>query len=93
MRKVKGASVIEQDCRVILTMWRPGFNPSNSVDDCYASVAVVKNNMGPVTQIDFGWSGLKGEFKELSMAEKDNLQALRDRRAEEREQQRHGSDI
>jgi replicative DNA helicase len=26
MRNVKGASVIEQDCRVILTMWRPGFN-------------------------------------------------------------------
>lgn len=94
MRKVKGASVIEQDCRVILTMWRPGFNPKNSVDDCYASVAVVKNNMGPVAQLDFGWSGLKGEFMELSQSAKDNLERLRmDKEAEKEEDKKGGWDI
>lgn len=89
MRKVKGASVIEQDCRVILTMWRPGFNPKDSSDDHYASIAVVKNNMGPVTQIDFGWNGLKGEFTELSRPERDALDSLRqqikDEKAAEKE--------
>ena len=66
MRKVKGASVIEQDLRLIMTLWRPGFSPKNSQDDRYASIAIVKNNMGPVTQIDFGWDGLKGKFSELT---------------------------
>ena len=93
MRKVKGASVIEQDCRVILTMWRPGFSPKDSVNDCYASVAVVKNNMGPVTQIDFGWSGLKGEFKELTQNERDNLETLRENRRAEKEEENNGYNI
>lgn len=78
MRKVKGASVIEQDCRVILTIWRPGFNPKDSSDDKYASIAVVKNNMGEVTQLDFGWNGLKGELSELSEADRMHLESLRE---------------
>lgn len=69
MRKVKGASVIEQDCRVILTMWRPGFNPQDSSRDNYVSMAVVKNNMGPTLQIDFKWDGLTGQLD--SVTEKD----------------------
>lgn len=88
MRKVKGASVIEQDCRVILTMWRPGFNPKMSADDKYASIAVVKNNMGPVTQIDFGWDGLKGEFNELSRPERDALDTLRSQIEEEKAEEK-----
>lgn len=88
MRKVKGASVIEQDCRVILTLWRPGFNPKNSQDDNYASIAVVKNNMGPVTQIDFGWDGLKGEFKSLTRPERDALDSLRQQIQDEKDEKR-----
>lgn len=86
MRKVKGASVIEQDCRVIMTLWRPGFNPQMSANDKYASIAVVKNNMGPVTQIDFGWNGLKGEVTELSRSERDALDALREEIKEQKKE-------
>ena len=93
MRKVKGASVIEQDCRVILTMWRPGFNPSDSSNDDYATIAVVKNNMGPVTQIDFGWNGLKGEFKELNSIEQADLAALRKAIKEEKEEKRKNGEF
>lgn len=78
MRKVKGASVIEQDCRVILTMWRPGFSPKDSGSDKFATVAIVKNNMGEVKTLDYSWSGLKGELKELSKVERDQLKSLRD---------------
>ena len=67
MRKVKGASVIEQDMRVIFTNWRPGFNPDNdNIDDKYVSIAVVKNNMGPVGKYDFVWDGVSGRIREMS---------------------------
>lgn len=79
MRKVKGASVIEQDCRVIMTMWRPGYDPKDSTDDRYMSLAIVKNNMGGLNQIDLGWNGLQGTFKELDRDERIELKQLRKR--------------
>lgn len=73
MRKVKGSSRIEQDCRIIFTMWRPGFNPQDSSMDRFASVAVVKNNMGGVGQFDFKWDGAKGSFEKLSLSDQQLL--------------------
>lgn len=94
MRKVKGASVIEQDCRVILTMWRPGFNPQNSSDDRYVSIAVVKNNMGPITQLDFVWDGLKGHLIEMKQADRSHLEALlEEKKAAKEEDKKSGWDI
>lgn len=84
MRKIKGASVIEQDCRVILTMWRPGFNPADSSADKYVSIAVVKNNMGDVCKLDYGWNGLRGTLRELTMYEKAELSDLIEKRKEEK---------
>lgn len=78
MRNVKGASVIEQDCRVILTMWRPGFNPRDNKHDKYASLAIVKNNMGEVKTLDYSFDGLKGNINELTKMERSALQELRD---------------
>jgi len=78
MRKVKGASVIEQDCRVVLTVWRPGFNPRDNSRDKYTSIAIVKNNMGEVKTLDFKWNGLKGEVNELTKLERDQLDSLRE---------------
>jgi replicative DNA helicase len=74
MRKVKGASVIEQDCRVILTMWRPGFNPQDSSRDRFVSIAVVKNNMGPTVQLDFLWNGVTGQIDTLPKRERHVLE-------------------
>lgn len=91
MRKVKGASVIEQDCRVILTMWRPGFNPSEPENDQYVSLAVVKNNMGDVCKLDFGWDGLRGKFRELNNFEKVQLKEMiikiKDRKIQEKKEE------
>lgn len=73
MRKVKGASVIEQDCRVILTTWRPGFDPgkptSENQDDRYACISVVKNNMGSTGTMNFAWDGIKGRIRSLGNTE------------------------
>lgn len=73
MRKVKGASVIEQDCRVIMTTWRPGFDPgkatSENQDDKYACISVVKNNMGSTGTMNFHWDGIKGQIRSLANSE------------------------
>lgn len=64
-RQIKGSSRLEQDSRVVLTTWRPGFNPDNNDLDKYASIAVVKNNMGPVLRRDFIFDGAKGLYLEM----------------------------
>lgn len=79
MRKVKGASVIEQDCRVIMTMWRPGYNPQDASDDVFMSLAIVKNNMGGLNQIDLGWNGKQGTFRELGHDDQIQLKHLRNK--------------
>lgn len=73
MRKIKGASVIEQDCRVILTIWRPGFYPKDQENDKYVSLAVVKNNMGPTAQFDFHWDGLTGKIGSMNELDRDRF--------------------
>ena len=87
MRKVKGSSVIEQDCRVILSMWRPGFNPTTMEDDKFASIAVVKNNMGKLGQYDFSWNGASGELRDLTEEEQYQLEELNDRIAQQRSEE------
>lgn len=92
MRKVKGASVIEQDCRVILTQWRPGFDPKDNSRDRFASVAVVKNNMGPVGKLDFYWNGVKGQLRSLDHQGRADLkQLIEDKEAAKQEEKENGS--
>lgn len=69
MRNIKGASVIEQDCRVILTTWREGFNPDvkgRNLDDRYQTFACVKNNMGNTGRFDFHIDPDSGLFRSLT---------------------------
>jgi KaiC/GvpD/RAD55 family RecA-like ATPase len=81
-RKIKGASVIEQDSRVILTLTRPGYDPKNMDDDRFATISVVKNNMGNLCQLDFGWDGVSGSLNELDADGRAELKSLRDQLAE-----------
>ncbi len=69
MRKVKGSSVLEQDMRVIMSTWRYGFNPDvkgSNPDDRFASIAVVKNNMGTTCKFDLTFDGISGRYSSLS---------------------------
>lgn len=82
MRKVKGASVIEQDCRVILTTWRPGFNPNvqgKNLDDVFSSFAIVKNNMGETGRMDLKFDGLTGRLSELNFNDKQHLKQVEEK--------------
>lgn len=79
MRKVKGASVIEQDCRVIMTKWRPGFNPGTTgpnPDDSYSSIAIVKNNMGHTMRMNFKWDGARGTMRSLTLDEQNDFKRV-----------------
>lgn len=87
MRQVKGASVIEQDLRVILTMWRPGFSPKDNSLDKYACISVVKNNMGELGTFNFHWNGVKGELGSINDLEmgifEDDMKEIERRKAED----------
>lgn len=77
MRNIKGASVIEQACSIIFTMWRPGFDPQFIIRDKFLSMAVVKNRMGKLGVWDFKWNGLTGQIEELSSVEKEELEIIK----------------
>lgn len=66
IRNVKGSSMIEQSCRVILSVWRPGFSPKDFRHDRYMSMAVVKNTMGSLGQFDFQWDGVRGQISQIN---------------------------
>lgn len=82
--KIKGSSAIQQACSIILSVWRPGFNPQNPNDDRYISFACLKNRLGGIGSWDFAWDGLRGSIKPLTEIEKTELAALLERKASER---------
>ncbi len=92
-RKIKGASVIEQDSRVILTLSRPGYDPKHMEDDRFATISVVKNNMGGLSQLDFGWEGVTGAMTELDSEARADLKALRKEIEESKQVVKNGYDI
>lgn len=76
-RRIKGASLLEQDCRVVISLWREGYDPQSYENDHYISYAVLKNTMGGLGQVDCAWNGLRGEVTELDDAGKAALEELR----------------
>lgn len=92
-RKIKGASVIEQDSRVIMTLSRPGYNPANMEQDKFACISVVKNNMGNLCQLDYKWDGLSGTLDDLTDQERVELRDLRKQIADDKAAEARGYNI
>jgi replicative DNA helicase len=88
--KIKGSGKIQQDLRVVMTIWRPGYNPRDNANDKYVSMEVVKNNMGGLHHFDFNWDGVRGEIKSMTKEEKvifkSFLERLKEEKAEEERQ-------
>lgn len=76
-RRIKGASVIEQDCRFVMSIHRPGYSSATFENDKFLSINVLKNTMGMLGQVDCAWNGLRGQIDELDDAGKDELASLR----------------
>jgi replicative DNA helicase len=89
-RRIKGASVIEQDSRVILTLTRPGYNPKNMDQDRFASISVVKNNMGNLCQLDYLWEGVSGQLSEMTFQDRTELKKLRAEVSERKSREANG---
>lgn len=75
-RRIKGASVIEQDCRVIISQWRPGYSPTSFDDDRFVTYAVLKNTMGSLGVVDCFWNGERGSIKNISDQGRQELKDL-----------------
>lgn len=93
-RNIKGSSRLEQDCRVVLTVWRPGFNPEDNSLDKYASIAVVKNNMGSVFKRNFRFNGAKGTYEPITSVLQsefeEDMREINYRKMEKARQKEHG---
>lgn len=85
---IKGSSVIQQDSRIIMTMWRPGFNPKdNNANDKYASIAVVKANLGEQVRMDFAWDGVSGRIRDMTFDEEQDFKKLLQKNEREKKYQ------
>jgi len=80
MKQIKGSSAIEQNCSVVITLWREGYNPDHVADDKYISFALVKNRFGSLWKGDFHWSPIKGEITSLSEEQRDDLAEFKKRK-------------
>lgn len=77
-RAIKGSSSIESESRVILGMHRPGYDPTDSYRDKYASISILKNNTGGLGRLDYFWDGISGTLSELDREGRNDLKKLRD---------------
>jgi hypothetical protein len=78
MRRVKGSSVTEQACSVIISLWREGFDPQNFSGDKFMTFCCVKNRLGRLFEVDTAWEGLTGTVSELPFNEEEELAELRE---------------
>lgn len=83
-RRVKGASVIEQDCRVIISLFREGYHPQSYEEDQFITYAVLKNTMGTLGSVDCYWEGVTGDVLPIDDVGRVELKKLRMRKAEKR---------
>ncbi len=84
MKQIKGSSAIEQNCSVVLTLWREGYNPDFVNDDKYISFALVKNRFGSLWKGDFGWEPVKGQIRSLGEEEKDEFEEFKRRKKDKK---------
>lgn len=63
--KIKGSSYLYQSMRIILSLWRPFYNPKTFENDKYMKMAVLKNDLGELSEFTFKWNGPRGEISEM----------------------------
>lgn len=93
MRNIKGSSVIEQACSVVVTLWREGYNPKYPNKDKFMSMATVKDRFNSLWKYDFKWNGLLGQISNLEDHEQDELEKLRDMKAQDKSGQLSKTDL
>lgn len=78
MKGIKGSSLIEQSCSVVLSLWREGYSPNTVENDRYISFSVIKNRFGSLWRGDFSWEGVTGNIRGMTEEEKHSLADFRE---------------
>jgi len=85
--RIKGSSFVYQAFRIILSLWRPFYNPKDFSNDKYMQMAVLKNDLGELSEFAFNWHGKTGTISEMEDYQYDELnRMLRDKEAEKNEE-------
>lgn len=74
--KIKGSSFVYQSLRIILSMWRPFYNPKDFSNDKYLQMAILKNDLGELNEFVFNWQGKQGLITEMEDFQKDEFNEL-----------------
>jgi KaiC/GvpD/RAD55 family RecA-like ATPase len=78
---IKGSSHIIQANRAIISLSRPFFTPKTKEDDKYLVVNILKNDLGELDRLEFGWDGRRGQIYELEDAGREELKDLMEKKA------------
>jgi KaiC/GvpD/RAD55 family RecA-like ATPase len=90
MRKIKGASALEQNFRTILSVHREGFSPNNPENDRFMTVNCLKNTLGGLFSLDYRWEGSKGELYEMTPQDRVDIEYLREQKAKSKDESGSG---
>lgn len=73
---IKGSSFLYQSFRGIISLSRPFYTPATKELDKFMIVNILKNDLGELARLEYGWSGKRGDIYELEDAELDELHEL-----------------
>lgn len=74
---IKGSGTIAQSMRLILSIYREGFNPQGNKDK-FLTISAIKNNLGPLFSVDMHWDAVRGRISELTPEGRKELEQLRE---------------
>lgn len=74
--KIKGSSYLYQSFRLIFSLWRPFYNPKDFTNDKYMQFAILKNDLGELSEFSMFWDGKRGDVRGLEEFEKLELEEL-----------------
>lgn len=77
---IKGSSFLSQSFRSIISIWRPFFNPEWKAHDKFMQMAILKNDLGELDVLNFSWNGRKGEIKECTNEQVEEMNELIDKK-------------
>tara|TARA_R110000803_G_scaffold79152_2_gene144668 strand:+ start:11517 stop:13502 length:1986 start_codon:yes stop_codon:yes gene_type:complete len=73
---IKGSSFLYQSFRGIMSISRPFYTPDLKEHDHYMIVNILKNDLGELDRLSYGWNGKRGEIRELEDIEHQELRDL-----------------
>jgi replicative DNA helicase len=87
---IKGSSYVYQAFRIIFSLWRPFYNPTDFSNDKYMQMAILKNDLGELSELTFGWNGHEGRITEIEDHEHQEFKELLMKKAEHKKNEKSG---